>query len=204
MSLSRRGFFNAAGGALAASSSTDRATPAQTGKGAFLIGRWMVHSADLHLADAKTAFVRGMQHESPQLKFPRGIPDRGDPVRVNITWDVCRERGANKHRPLCKMVLRIYPLDSLRSDAELHIVETPQGFFDAEEFRSLLPKALHAKNTDCHSRDWWIIKLNNDTKPLLQRAIDSCNADEPVLPPAVATPAWSNPDDARGPQGESE
>lgn len=173
MSLSRRGFFSSAGAALVAPGKTTTATNAQTGSGsAFLIGRWMVRSSDLHFADSKTAFVRAMQHEGPQIKFPRSIPDRGDPVRVNICWDVCYQRGADKHRSLGKMVLRVYPIASLDRDAEIHIVEILPGALDDDEYRDMRPMALHANNRDCHTRDWYILKLTSETAPLLRKALE--------------------------------
>jgi hypothetical protein len=136
----------------------------------FLIGRWMIASADLHFADAKTAFIRAMNHESPQIKFPIGIPERGDPVRVNIGWDVCYARGEGKHRTLGKMVLRVKRIGALRQDAELRIVDTERGFLDAEEFRPLMPTALHATNLDPHQREWWMVKITNETAALMERA----------------------------------
>lgn len=131
----------------------------------------MVRSADLHFADEKTAFIRAMNHEGPQIKFPRGVPDRGDPVRVNICWDVCYQRGEGKHRSLGKMVLRVYPIPSLDRDTEVHIVETPPRALDKEEYRPMLPIALHSTNLDCHERDWYILKLTNETAPLLRAAL---------------------------------
>lgn len=169
MSLSRRGFFNSAAAAMAAPGKT---TTAASGPGsAFLIGRWMVRSADLHFADEKTAFIRAMNHVGPQIKFPRGVPDRGDAVRVNICWDVCYQRGEGKHRSLGKMVLRVYPIAFLDRDAEVHIVETPLRALDGDEYHIMHPIALHSTNLDCHERDWYIIRITHETAPLLRAAL---------------------------------
>jgi hypothetical protein len=177
MSLSRRGFFNTAAGALAAPGKT-ATTKAGPGS-AFLIGRWMVRSDELHFADAKTAYLRNPDHAGPQIKFPRGIPDRGDPARVYICWDVCYQRGEAKNRALGKMVLRVYPIPSLDRDAEIHIVETLPNALDGEECRPMRPIALHFSNRDCHQRDWYILKLNAETIPILRRALE---------PPPLPTP----------------
>lgn len=177
MSLSRRGFFNTAAAAIAVPGKTTNTTAAGPGS-AFLIGRWMVRSDDLHFANDKTAFIRAMNHEGPQIKFPRGLPDRGDPVRVNICWDVCYQRGEGKHRSLGKMVLRVYPIPSLDRDAEVHIVEAPLRALDGEEYRVMLPIALHSTNLDCHERDWYILKLNHETAPLLRKALEPPQAVE--------------------------
>ena len=132
----------------------------------------MVPSSELHFADAKTASVRAMQHEGPQIKFPRGIPERGDPCRVNICWDVCYQRGIGKHRSLGKMVLRVYPIPSLTKDAELHVIETQPGLLDSDEYRSLFPTCLHTTNETCHQRTWWIVKLTGETAPLLRKVLE--------------------------------
>jgi len=93
-------------------------------KSAFLLGRWMVSSHELHIKDSRTAFLRAIAHESPEFKFPRGMPERGDAVRVNVTWDTCKQRGQDNHRPLLKLVLRVYLLvDRLRNDAEIRVVD---------------------------------------------------------------------------------
>lgn len=168
--LSRRSFLQSPAAALAVA--PGQTTTEGHGKSPFLIGRWMVRSDELHFKDAKTAFIRAMQHESPQLKFPAGVPDRGDPVRVNIGWDVCYARGSGKHRSLGKLVLRVKPISDLRQDSELHIVETDVGRLDAEEFRPLMPTSLFATNRECFQRDWWIVRLTREYTPLLQQALE--------------------------------
>lgn len=169
MPLSRRGFFSTA---MAPMVATAKPSAPQGPGSAFLIGRWMIPSDALHFADAKTGFIRAMQHEGPQIKFPRGVPDRGDPVRVNICWDVCYQRGQGKHRSLGKMVLRVYPIASLDRDAEIHVIETEPGVLDSDEYRPMLPIALHETNETCHVRDWWILKLTHETAPLLRKALE--------------------------------
>jgi len=166
MSLNRRMFLKSAPTVV-----LPGCTTATQGHGSpFLIGRWMVRSDELHFADTKTAFIRAMNHESPQIKFPTGIPDRGDPVRVNIGWDVCYARGTGKHRTLAKMVLRVKPIGPLQKDAELHIISTEIGALDSEVFKPLMPTALHSTNLDCNKREWWIIKLTAENAGLLQDA----------------------------------
>ena len=188
MSLSRRAFFNTATGALVAPVVPGASAPQTGGRSTCRIGRWMVPSMALHFADEKTAFIRAMQHEGPQIKFPRGIPERGDPVRVNINWDVCYARGTNKHRALAKMVLRVYPIPALEKDAELHVVETDPNALDGDEYRDFMPVTLNDQNAR-HLRDWWLLKLTNETAPLLRKALEPPAA--PIMPPLMSPePEW--------------
>jgi hypothetical protein len=166
--MSRRLFLKSPAAALAVPHGANQGH----GTSPFLIGRWMVRGEELHFADSKTVFIRGMQHESPQIKFPAGIPERGDPVRVNIGWDVCYARGSGKHRTLAKMVLRVKPIGLLAKDAEVHIVNTEAGRLDAEEFRPLMATALHTTNLTCDQREWWILRIDHGTAGLLERAFE--------------------------------
>lgn len=141
MELTRRGFFKSNAVTAVAAAGLTHDGP----KTPFLLGRWMIASSDLHFKDSKTAFFRAMAHESPEIKFPRGTPERGDPVRVNLTWDTCSNRGQDKHRTLLKRVLRVYLLaDSLRNDAEIRLLD-----FCPDEIEGWkhYPVSLHRHNT---------------------------------------------------------
>lgn len=98
-------------------------------KSFYLVGRWS--EIDLTFADDRTAYLTTVgndEHTGPAFKFPFGIPEVGAPVRINVTWDVCYQRGHGKHRPLVKRVLRVYPLTELKREARFQIVEKREKY----------------------------------------------------------------------------
>ena len=158
----RRNFFGAVAGALA-QTGTAKPGATHTGPHGFsLLGRWMLRSDELHFHNEKTAYIRALNHESPQIKFPSGVPDRGDAVRVAVGWDVCLRRGKDGHRPFHRLVLRVKILDHLNHDAEIQVRNRPDfALRDQQEIRPLFPIALN------RARDWWMVRVTRETAHLL-------------------------------------
>ena len=166
----------------------------------------MIRGDELHWKDEKTAFIRAMAHESPQLKFPAGPVERGDAVRVNVHWDVCENRGAGKHRAIGKMVIRVKPISDLRNNAEIHLIETTDRLLDAEEYRRLWPILLNVSNERFpQERSVWLVRLMPETRDLAKRAAESADIvvssraeklaagmpGTPIMPPlSPPTPSW--------------
>jgi hypothetical protein len=137
-----------------------------------MFGRWMVDSSELYFENSTTAYFRAMAHESPQIKFTRGIPQRGDTVRVNIGLDVCMDRGRDKHRPVAKFVLRVYP-QPIKHDGELRFrMSLVANQYEAEKYRALWPIRLEKTGR------WWLLKVTPENEALLSEESEACELPE--------------------------
>jgi hypothetical protein len=132
-----------------------------------MFGRWMVDSSELHFENSTTAYLRAMGHESPQIKFTRGVPLRGDTVRCNIALDVCMDRGREKHRPIAKFVLRVVP-QPIKFDGELRFrMSLVANQYENEKYRPLWPVRLDKTGR------WWLLKVTPANEALLSEASES-------------------------------
>ena len=92
-----------------------------------LVGRWEIDPTILNFLRSDTAVFANETHEGPVFKFPTGVPKPGDSVAVFYGFDVCKARGAAKHRPRVKVELRVKPWAGGEPTASLRIGTEAEG-----------------------------------------------------------------------------